>query len=135
MIIGSDRFLAVSYRTSSLVIPHFLLNILDTWYVVWRRNTRYYSTNMRACGPNNGCHALLEELANYTERNVTEYADINQQMRLEISRKVSQNYCRTFLRPNVLFHVFAYSSSNFEAMSISFYRKERLGHQQLVLVY
>lgn len=121
MIIGSDRFLTVSYGTTSLVIPHFLLNILDMRYVVWRRNTRDYSTNMRACRPNNGCYALLEELANYTERNVIEYADINQQMRPEINRKVSQNYSRTFLIRNVLFHVFAYSSNNFEAVGISFY--------------
>lgn len=107
MIIGSDRFLAVSYGIASLVIPHFLLNILDKRYVVWRRNTHDYSTNMRACGPNNGCYALLEELANYTERNAIEYADINQQIWPEINRKVFQNYGGTSLIRNVLFHVFA----------------------------
>jgi len=32
---------------------------------------------MQACGPENGCYALLEELADCTERNVIEYADVN----------------------------------------------------------
>lgn len=90
-------------------------------YVVWRRNIRDYSTNMRACGPNNGCHALLEELADYTERNAIEYADIKQQIRPKTNRKISRNCDRTFLIRNVLFHIFAYSSSNFEAIGISFY--------------
>lgn len=111
MITDSDRFLAVSYGIASLVIPHFLLNILDIRYVVWRRNTHDYSTNMRVCEPDNGYHALLEELADYTERNAIKYADMNQQIRPEINRKVSQIYSGTSLIRNVLFHIFAYSNS------------------------
>jgi len=39
---------------------------------------------MRACGLENGCYALLEELVDCTERNAIEYVAINKYRRKRV---------------------------------------------------
>lgn len=78
-IISGDGFLAVSFTDHQSVFPRFPIKHTRYMVCLWHRNTRDYSTSMRACGPENGSYALLEELADCIERNAIEYADINQQ--------------------------------------------------------
>jgi hypothetical protein len=69
--------LAVSSTDHQSVFPRFPAKLTGYMVCLWRRNTRDYSTSMWACCPENGCYALL---ADCTERNATEYADVNQQI-------------------------------------------------------
>lgn len=89
-----DWFLAVS-STNQSVFPRFPTKHTRYMVCLRCRNTRDYSTNMQACGLENGCYALLEELAHCIERNATKYADANQQTR---AKSIKNKFVKIMIR-------------------------------------